>query len=286
MTERIKERTDGNFVIEMFTVGKLGIPSANYATATSAGALEAFMYYSGGLTSISPVFSVSYLPYLGRNTSDKKTIDDILRPIYTADMEKQNLVPIATATWGFTYPLLTKTLPSLFDWSGIKVRVTNPIVIKMIQNMGGDGLPIARGEIYTSITLGTIDGEITSVPSVFASPDPQLYKHIYVINIGMGLWNVVVNKDALADLPAEYRDILLEEAAKVEKWGWDRMVPLDQEEEELLARAETEFGATIHRATEAEMEQLAAMNNFLWDEWAEEKGTQDILKQVRDALGL
>lgn len=286
MAERIKERTGGNFVIEIYPAGQLAVKTPEYLSACATGAIESYLSTSGWMSGDVPVFDIPFLPYFGTTTQDKKAIDDVLKPIYTEDLTRHNLVPILSSSWGFVHPLMTKPLPSILDWSGVKVRTTGPVIIRMCENMGGEGTPIPHADLYTALQRGAVDGEISSVPTAVTRPDPELYKHIYIINIGMGLWLVNVNKDVLAALPDEYRKVLMEEAARVEKEGWGRLIPKDVMEEEAIKIMEEQHGSKIHYATEEQLKQLKEKNERIWYEWAEDKGMQDILKMVRDATGI
>ena len=286
MVARVLKRSGGNFNIKLHTSGQLGIKSKDFLKACSDGALDGFMIYSGAMSGDVPEFDVPYLPYLGTTTKDKKVIDDILRPRYTQALAKYNTQPLVAVTWGFTYPLMTKPLPSIMDWSGMKLRVVNPWQSRMCSEMGGEGAPIPYSEVYTALQRGAVQGEISSIPTVLSRPDPGLYKHIYILNIGMGLYTFIVNKDSLAKLPAEYRNILLEESAKTEKEGWASVVPIDQQEIAGVKAMKEKYGAKIYYATPEQLKALSKKNAFIWDMWAEKRDRKDLLKKVLDQLGM
>ncbi len=286
MVKRIKDRTNGDFNIKLYTSKQLGIKAKDFLKACSDGALDGFMIYSGGMSGDIPEFDVPYLPYLGTTTKDKKIIDEIVRPLYTQALAKYNTQPLLAVSWGFTYPLMTKPLPSIMDWKGIKLRVVNPWQSRMCVNMGGEGVPIPYSEVYTALQRGAIQGEISSIPTVLSRPDPGLYKHIYILNIGMGLYTVIVNKDSLAALPAEYRKVLLEEANRSQKQGWANVVPVDKQEEKGIKVMAQKYGAKIYTASPKELQQLAAKNAYIWNLWAEKRNRKELLQKVRSALGL
>jgi TRAP-type C4-dicarboxylate transport system substrate-binding protein len=117
------------------------------------------------------------------------------------------------------------------DLKGQKVRMMgNPLFVDTMNAMGGNGIAMAYGEVFTSLQTGVIDGAENNPPSFFTANHHTTGAKFY----------------------SQTNHLISPEILVMSKVAWDRLTPADQTLVKRLAR-------------EAQMEQRQ-----LWDKSVED----------------
>jgi len=89
------------------------------------------------------------------------------------------------------------------DMEGLKFRVMeSPIYVKTVEALGGNAVPIAWGELYTSLQTGVVDGQENPVSIIELG---KLYEVQTYLTMDGHTWSesmMVINDDLYNDLPA------------------------------------------------------------------------------------
>jgi TRAP-type C4-dicarboxylate transport system substrate-binding protein len=93
----------------------------------------------------------------------------------------------------------------------------------------------------------------------------DIVDNIWVLDLNVFPIQWAVNKDALAKLPAEYRDVLLQVSEE-----FNEKLKTEWRAAELELRATAEKEATVVDIAPEEKAKLIAMAKPVWDEWAQE----------------
>ncbi len=122
--------------------------------------------------------------------------------------------------WELGYRCLTNNTRPITkpeDLKGIKLRVPEvKIRLKMFQTLGANPIPIAFGELYTALQLGTVDGQENPLPLINASKFYEVQKYL---SLSRHCWTtafLAINKKVWDGLPKKYQAIL---ARNAEKYG-------------------------------------------------------------------
>jgi tripartite ATP-independent transporter DctP family solute receptor len=99
-----------------------------------------------------------------RKVIDGEVGDEILDKITHSEF---NLVALAWMDGGTRNIYTKKPVRSLADLKGMKIRVQgNPMFIETINAMGGNGIAMDTGEIFSALQTGVIDGAENNPPTL------------------------------------------------------------------------------------------------------------------------
>lgn len=212
MAAMLKEKTGGNFTVEIFYGGALSKSRENL-DGLKANAFEMAMFCNFYHPQKNPALMVLTMPFLPLGDWKKNVAvrDAVYRhPAVTGELAKWNAIPYVS-TYLPQYEFMGKGNPpmKLEDWKGMRVRAGGGVG-KAMEVLGATRMTTTATEVYTSVQRGTMD----------AASFPMTYSHVaykvhevtdwYTANLSPGTSDcpVVFNKAAHDALPAQYRKLL------------------------------------------------------------------------------
>ena len=222
--DAIKKRTDGRYEVKVFPNELLGAQKETVEMVQS-GTIAMAITAASLLESWNPDFSVFNLPYMFNSIEQqKKVVNDpaITSKLYNSVADK-GIVVLAAFHGGVRNVYLKKGgVMTPADLDGLKIRVMQSDTnIKMMNLMGGHGISMGQGEVYTAIQTGVLDGaennEIVffSLKQVEVAPHYSYTKHLMMPDY------LVINTKLYKKLPADVRKIFDEELAKAVDYEYE-----------------------------------------------------------------
>lgn len=209
MADYLSENSDGRIEMEIFAGGQLGDERSTIEQA-QLGVIDIVR------TSTSPVgefyapMGVFSLPYIFRDQAHFEAVlqGDVGEELL-AGLEAADLVGLAYYDSGSRNFYTTKTpIRSVDDLSGLRIRTQeSQVVLDMMAVLGAEPVPMAFGEVYSSLQTGVIDGAENNLPSY----GPSGVRHYEVAPY--------YTLDGHARVP---------EVVMISKASWDRLSPEDQ----------------------------------------------------------
>ncbi|MGF0115488.1 TRAP transporter substrate-binding protein [Promicromonospora sp. Marseille-Q5078] len=159
--ERLAERTDGRYSLEVYPNETLGAQKDTVELVQS-GAVDLALVAGSLLENVNPDFVALNMPYVYDSQAHQESV--LNDPAITGDLyssiEDQNVRVLGgfsagvRSVYNAQHPVETPE-----DLAGLKIRVmetdTNS---RMMDLMGGVGAPMGQGEVYTAIQSGVLDG--------------------------------------------------------------------------------------------------------------------------------
>ena len=249
IVERVAKETNGGFQIKYHLGGSLSIKVTDITTAVGDDVIQ--IGDDGFQQGNAPITGILRLPMLITNAQEFEKAQAIIAA-------GQVLV------------------------NGQKIRATSPEQIEFLKRFGANGLTVGAPEVPSALERGVVDGVLTANAGG-GKVWKDLLKYCYEIGLNFFEANIVVNKEAFAKLPANYRDILTKVVVELSP-KMTQMMAQEEGEEKAKRKAEGMIQTT---ATPDEYKRGAERMASYWDEWAKTKGaeTQEALKKVREALG-
>ncbi len=182
MAELVKERSNGQIVIQIFPSEQLGSEKESIEalqlgylamTKTSSSAMEAFV----------PKIRIFGIPYLFRDSQHywDVLLGDLGKELLDAGSEK-NLKGLCYFDAGARSFYTKEELDLPQELKGLKVRVIQSVMaIQTIEAMGGSPTPISWGELYTSLDQGVVDVAENNPPSFVSSRHYEISKY-YILD--------------------------------------------------------------------------------------------------------
>ncbi len=169
MGKKLEEGSNGELKFKMFAGGVLGSEKEVIEQA-QIGAVQMARVSLGIVGPVVPDVNVFNMPFVFRDHAHmRKVIDgeigqEILDKITNSEF---NLVALAWMDGGTRSLYTKKPVRSLEDLKGMKIRVQgNPLFIDMMNAMGGNGIAMDTGEIFSALQTGVIDGAENNPPTL------------------------------------------------------------------------------------------------------------------------
>jgi tripartite ATP-independent transporter DctP family solute receptor len=233
MGKKLDAATNGRIKVQMFPGAVLG-EEKEAVEQTQLGAIQIARISLGVIGPIVPEVNVFNMPFVFRDVAHmRKVIDgevgaDLLDKVTKSS---SRLVALGWMDGGSRSLYTKKPVRNPADLKGQKIRMMgNPLFVDTMNAMGGNGISMAYGEVFTSLQTGVIDGAENNPPSYFTANHYTTPAKYY----------------------AQTNHLIIPEIFVMSKVTWDKLNPADQALVKKLAR-------------EAQLEQRA-----LWDKSVED----------------
>ncbi|MGP7959563.1 TRAP transporter substrate-binding protein [Sanguibacter sp. A247] len=159
--ERLKERTDGRYALEVFPNETLG-SQKDTLELVQAGSVDFAMVAGSLLENFNPDFVVFNLPFTFDSKDHQRTTvnDPAISGEIFDTLKSSNLEVVAGFHGGIRSVYNSeKPINVPADLKGMKIRVIESDTnLRMMELMGGSGTPMGQGDVYTAIQSGVLTG--------------------------------------------------------------------------------------------------------------------------------
>ncbi|GCL62157.1 TRAP transporter substrate-binding protein [Pseudaquabacterium pictum] len=228
MGKKLEAATQGRIKFQMFPGSVLG-GEKEMIEQTQVGAIQILRTSLGPVGPVVPEVNVFNMPFVFRNVAHMRAVID--GPIGQELLDKisaspARLVGLAWMDGGSRSLYTKKPVRKPEDLKGQKIRMMgNPLFVDTMNAMGGNGIAMGFGEVFTAIQTGVVDGAENNPPSFFSTNHHKAGARFYT----------------------QTNHLIIPEILVMSKVAWDKLSPADQALVKKTAR-------------EAQMEQRA-----LWD---------------------
>jgi tripartite ATP-independent transporter DctP family solute receptor len=199
LAERVREKSDGHLIVEIFPNEQLGTEKEQIE-ALQIGYMAMTKTSTAPMESFVPELKIFGIPYLFRDSEHfwKVVQGPIGKKLLEAGVDK-GLKGLCYYDAGARSFYAKKPITSPDDLKGLKVRVMQSIMaMEMIETMGASPTPIPWGELYTALDQGIVDAAENNPPSFETSRHFEVCKY-YILDehvrvpdmlvISTGVWN-------------------------------------------------------------------------------------------------
>lgn len=277
----VEQRTHGQLKITIKTPGEL--PYAPAQTLATVGANR--IQIGDGAAFISgesKAAALTMLPFLITKQKQFVAAVKLLRPTLTRDFDRYRVESLYTYMWPLQVVWGKGSAPSsLADFRGMKIRTSTAEQAYLFAQLGATPVTLPTAEVAPSLQRSVVTAVTTAAYNALPSGWGQLLDWAYLqpINITPGF--VVVNKQALAQLPASVRTTLRQVAAK-----WQaRMQTQIPRAEARYRQAISELGVRLIQPQAADQRRGVSMMRPYWTKWGRDNGLAPQLSAIRRLLG-
>jgi tripartite ATP-independent transporter DctP family solute receptor len=179
MGAKLEKATNGRISIKMFPNSILGDEKA-MIEQTEAGAIDITRVSLGALGAVVPDVNVFNMPFVFRDEAQMRAVID--GPIGSEILDKitassVNLVGLGFMDGGTRNLYADKAILKPGDLKGMKFRMMgNPLFIDTMNAMGGTGIGMGFGEVYSALQTHVVDGAENNPPSFLSTNHYQVSK--------------------------------------------------------------------------------------------------------------
>jgi tripartite ATP-independent transporter DctP family solute receptor len=172
MGKKLEAATNGRIKIQMFPGAVLG-QEKEAVEQVQLGAIQMARISLGVIGPIVPEVNVFNMPFVFRDEAHMRKVidgpvgDELLAKVTSSPAK---LVALGWMDGGSRSLYTKKKVTSPADLKGVKVRMMgNPLFVDTMNAMGGNGISMAYGEVFSALQTGVIDGAENNAPSYFTS---------------------------------------------------------------------------------------------------------------------
>lgn len=167
MASYLAENSDGRISLEIFSGGQLGDERSTIEQA-QLGIIDIVRVSSSPVGEFYTPMGVFSLPYIFRDQAHfVKVLEGPVGEELLAGLTEAGLVGLAYYDSGSRNFYTTETpIRGVEDLQGLRMRTQqSQVVLDMMEILGAEPVPMAFGEVYSSLQTGVIDGAENNYPS-------------------------------------------------------------------------------------------------------------------------
>lgn len=172
MGKKLETATSGRIKLQMFPGAVLG-QEKEAVEQTQLGAIQIARISLGVIGPVVPEVNVFNMPFVFRDiTHMRKVIDGDVGNELLAKVTASpaRLVALGWMDGGSRSLYTKKPVRTPADLKGQKIRMMgNPLFVDTMNAMGGNGISMGYGEVFSALQTGVIDGAENNPPSMFTS---------------------------------------------------------------------------------------------------------------------
>jgi tripartite ATP-independent transporter DctP family solute receptor len=209
MGRKLEAATNGRIKFQMFPGSVLG-GEKEMIEQTQVGAIQILRTSLGPVGPVVPEVNVFNMPFVFRDPAHMRKVID--GPIGQEVLDKISASPakLVALAWmdGGSRSLYTKKpVRKPDDLKGQKIRMMgNPLFVDTMNAMGGNGISMGYGEVFTAIQTGVVDGAENNPPTLLTANHYQAGAKYYT----------------------QTNHLIIPEILVMSKVSWDKLTPADQ----------------------------------------------------------
>jgi TRAP-type transport system periplasmic protein len=227
---RVKEKTDGKVVVQVFGSSQLG-DDTELMQKVKLGTID-FALPSTVMSSVVPAFGLFEMPYLVKDREHMKRIDkEIVLPTLVPIAEKAGYTILAT--WENGFRQITNNLHPIKvpeDLKGIKLRVPKgKWRVKMFQAYGASPSAMGLSEVFVALQTGVMDAEENPLTQIYTSKFQEVQKYLSMTDHVYTPAYLTTSPRKWGALPAEVRKQIQQAAQETQAFVYQTGAKLDDE---------------------------------------------------------
>lgn len=159
--ELVKEKTDGEVSVQVFSNGMLG-NDVNMTSMVQSNTLDFTVPSTATLASLNPNFSIISLPFQFDDEAHAYSLlDGPVGQSLLASLQDKGLEGLGFWENGFRHITNSRrAIKTVEDLKGLKVRtMENRVYIDMFNELGANAVPMPVNELFTALETRTVDGQ-------------------------------------------------------------------------------------------------------------------------------
>lgn len=272
-SDLVKKMTNGEIDVKVFPANQLG-KNREVVEGCQLGTVDMALTSDVLLSSFEESMGVLNFPYLFRDIDHVgKVLDGPIGKMLSDKLAKKGLVVLAYWENGFRHITNSKhPVNTPADLKGLKIRTPSGyIFIDAFKAFGASPTPMAFGELYSALQLGTVDGEENPLSHVEHQKYYEVQKYLSLTGHIHVSEPLVMSKIIYDTLTPEQQQILHKAAQQVAVWMRAEVQKIEGKQLEFLKTkmvVNTADRASFEKASEA-----------VYAKYADRFG--DLIKQIK-----
>jgi TRAP-type C4-dicarboxylate transport system substrate-binding protein len=265
--EEVTANSDGKLTIKIHSGGSL-IKHPEIHRAVKSRQVQIGEVFIGRLGNINPIYKLDNIPFLATDFDSAEKLYKASKTTLNEELGKDGLMLLYTSPWPPQDLYSNKSVNSLADLAGLKMRAYSPTTSRLADLMGTTPVNIPFSDVAQAFTTNAIDAMVTSPSTGVNSQSWDYISHFTTINAWIPKNMMFVNKKIFDRLDDATKSVILTAAANAEKKGWALGRKLAVEHTNILK----ENGMMVSPPTQQLDAELRGIGGTMVDEWLTEAG--------------
>lgn len=212
IARQVKKKTDGKVEFKFYPNGTLGDEKV-VINRMKTNEIDGGLFTGIGLGQVLPAIRILELPFLFRaGTPEQGVIRDSLEPELIKGFEEKGFVFLGWAEVGMAYMFSKAEVTNL---AGLREHQAwfwqdDPLAEQAFKTFGLKGVPLSLTDVLPSLNSGMIETVYNSPYGLIGLQWHTKVKYMSRVNVGHGTGGFIITRRAFNNIPAKYRDEVLE----------------------------------------------------------------------------
>lgn len=236
LAEIVKDRSKGEIVINVYPDRQLG-EEREMVEGLQLGSVEMTVVSTGLIVNFLPDAGVLDLPFLFENSDHAyKVFDGEIGKELLGKFDGVDMVGLAIWENGWRHVSAKKPVTTPTDLAGMKLRtMQNPVHIAAFEALGAAPVPMAWGEVFTSLGQGVIDGQENPITIFYTNSLWEVQSDIALTGHVYGPHVFLASKSVWESWPEEVRTAIVEALPEATAFQRSESARLEGEQKAKLA---------------------------------------------------
>lgn len=255
LSELVKERSNGNLNITVYTDGTLG-NDGQMQQQVQSGTQDISTANAAGLAAQVKEMAVVEFPFIYRNSDEFYTVLGGEMGKELADkLYEKGWVALGFSHNGFRHATNSEhPIEKWEDFAGLKIRVIpNAMYIDMFSALGANPTPMPVSEVYAALETGAVDAQEAPFAQINAMRIFEVQKYMSTTGHAVNSEVIIMSRKTYDAMSPEDQKLVVEAGRDAVEWKRQQF----QEMEAGLAKAIEEGGMTINVVKPAELARMA-----------------------------
>jgi TRAP-type C4-dicarboxylate transport system substrate-binding protein len=216
--ESVERASKGRIAVQLFPRGQLG-SVASHVEGLQLGTIEAFTTPADFFVGLDPRFGAFSVPLLFKNPehAEKVLLDPAVNKEILGLGSDKGVQVISVYTFAPAHYFGKQPIRRLDDFKGKKLRVNATAAERAkMRQFGASAVPMDLSEVVPGLQQGVIDGTMSATAVYVNLKFNDIAKVLTAVNDTMIVSVAVVSRAWLNRLPADLRQIVIEEGNKLQ----------------------------------------------------------------------
>ena len=271
----VEKRSNGRVEVEVFLDGALG-NAREEIEGVQLGTIQITQTANAALTAWVPELNLFELPFLFRDADHQTAVlESDLALGFKKEMGEKGFHLLGFNTVGLRHIMTTeKSIKSIADLKGLKIRTMgNPVHLDAYEAFGASPLPMAYGELYTSLETNVIDGAEAANSNYYGKKFFEVANNWAMVGWLYMVAPMIMNKAYYDKMPKDLQNILNEAAIEVCREGREVYAKQDIEKLKLLKKHNIKI-------TTPDREPFIKASSVVYDKWAKVVGGREKIDAI------
>ncbi len=260
----VEEKSGGNMKVDLFYDSSLGDDAALLEALQMNGVTFALMG-PAGVQSLNPMYNFFDLPGLFESRDAAYAFQDSpkVQELLTS-LSNKGIIGLGFYENGF-YAMTNNVRPitKIDDIKGMKMRsMTSDMAIKAWECLNAQPVPISFGELFLALQQGVVEGEETTIGSIYTSKFYEVQKYLTTSNRVFHVMTFLMSNTAWEALTEAQQKILMEAVAESKVGHKDFMTTYNAN---ALEDMKNNRGVQIDELEDGEFEKMKQASQPIYD---------------------